>query len=129
VEIGHSLVGINFWIWQYYINERNMNVPVSSISARFKPHFRRTKELPKSGHRKSRDRKLPWPEMTSPEVTVPALFSYYSSSTKCTIAHSEQMDPNDDPKYSYDSPDIYIYYRTALSLNLWHRVYCDVIDE
>ena len=86
-----------------------MNVPVSSISARFKPHFRRIKELPKSGHRKSRDRKLPWPEMTSPEVTVPALFSYYSSSTKCTIAHSEQMDPNDDPKYSYDSPDIYIY--------------------
>jgi hypothetical protein len=62
----------------------------------------------KSRHRKSRDQKLPWPEMSSPEVTVPALFSYYSSSTKCTIAHSEKMDPTDDPKYSYDSPDIYI---------------------
>ena len=52
----------------------------------------------KSRHRKSRDQKLPWPEMTSPEVTVPALFSYYSSSTKCTIAHSEKTGPYRRPQ-------------------------------
>jgi hypothetical protein len=59
-------------------------------------------------YRKWHHRKRPWPEMTSPEVMwpvvtwpevtsrkwshahvqpVPALFSYYSSSTKCIIAH------------------------------------------
>ena len=63
----------------------------SSISVRFKSHFRRIVQ----GNRAIVHA---WPEVTSPEVTAPeicaaharlfpALFSYYSSSTKCTIAH------------------------------------------
>ena len=76
----------------------------SSISARFKPHFWRCEGCcyRKWLHRKSRHRKRPWQEITSPELTeqevtsvtkwshaqpVPALFSYYSSSTKCIIGH------------------------------------------
>jgi hypothetical protein len=32
-------------------------------------------------------------------------------------------------KKMYYHNEFDIYYRTALSLNLWRRVYCDVIDE
>jgi hypothetical protein len=80
-------------VWQYSIYIFN----IGSISVQLKSHLR--------SYRKWRHRKRPWLEMTSLEVTwpelevtwpevcsaqqAPAFFSYYSSSTKCTIAYDQ----------------------------------------
>ena len=83
-----------FQIWSFTLSGRINKLYTiirSSISGRFKPHFRGIA-------RGNRVIVHAWPEVT--EVTsvtkvcsvhtriFPVLFSYYSSSTKCTIAHA-----------------------------------------